>query len=60
MTDKSSDPKQKNEAEPLADKELEDVAGGIIIQRGITVGRVIAVDGGITQPLQGFSGPEDE
>jgi hypothetical protein len=33
MSDKSGETKQKDEGKPITDKDLEDISGGIIIQR---------------------------
>ena len=36
MSDKSGEAKQKSEGKPITDKDLEDISGGIIIQRPAT------------------------
>ena len=48
MSDKSGEAKQKAEEKPITDKDLEDISGGIIIQRSPT-----------TQTTQGFVNPPD-
>jgi hypothetical protein len=57
--------KQKSGGKPLTDQDLEDVSGGIIIQnvtttRSAAIPGTRTVDGGITQPSLGSSGPGDE
>ena len=33
MSDKAGEAKQKDEGKPITDKELEDISGGIVVQR---------------------------
>ena len=53
MSDKSGEAKEKAEGKPITDKDLEDISGGIIIQRA-PVSTIVPTD-----TTQGFANPVD-
>ena len=53
MSDKSGEAKEKSEGKPITDKDLEDISGGIIIQRTPTRTTVP------TDTTQGWINPPD-
>jgi hypothetical protein len=53
MSDKSGEAKQKAEEKPITDKDLEDISGGIIIQRAPARTTVP------TDTTQGWNNPPD-